>query len=150
MNDRRKFASARTWALPLCLLLTGLAARGDDPVNKGEARPADPKQAQERTSFQSGAPFDPMIDLRSDVVMCYGLPFAPRDIARNRDESERDGARRTEVPSHKGRARCFGRRCRSDFAGSARRVPEAGNREVEQGRSRRRHQTGLMNGAASA
>ncbi|MBV9850207.1 MAG: hypothetical protein JO250_11080 [Armatimonadetes bacterium] len=37
------------------------------------SRPADPKQALERTSFQTGAAWDPMLQLRSDVAMCYGV-----------------------------------------------------------------------------
>jgi hypothetical protein len=36
-------------------------------------RPADPNQKQERTSFQTGAKWDPGIQIRSDVVMCYGV-----------------------------------------------------------------------------
>ncbi len=36
-------------------------------------RPADPKQKEERTSFQTGAKWDGGIQLRSDVVMCYGV-----------------------------------------------------------------------------
>ena len=37
------------------------------------ARPADPKQGLERTSFQTGAPWDAGLQLGSDVAMCYGI-----------------------------------------------------------------------------
>lgn len=38
-----------------------------------KTRPADPKQALERTSFQTGAPWDPMLQVGADVAMCYGV-----------------------------------------------------------------------------
>jgi hypothetical protein len=70
-----------TRLLPLFLIPTGvllagavIAARKDDTTsNKMLARPADPKQKQERTSFQTGAAWDPMLQIRSDVAMCYGV-----------------------------------------------------------------------------
>ena len=37
------------------------------------ARPVDPPQLLERTSFQTGAPWDPMLQLPADVAMCYGV-----------------------------------------------------------------------------
>ena len=61
------------------LLLCAAAVYGDDGMAKTdaaaktEARPADPKQALERTSFQTGAPWDPGLQLGSDVAMCYGI-----------------------------------------------------------------------------
>ena len=64
-------------ALPL--LLCALVAHGNEMMTqttvlpKTEARPADPKQALERTSFQTGAPWDPALQLGSDVAMCYGV-----------------------------------------------------------------------------
>ncbi len=36
-------------------------------------RPADPGQIEERTSFQTHAKWDPKLQLRSDVAMCYGI-----------------------------------------------------------------------------
>jgi hypothetical protein len=43
-------------------------------------RPLDPDQSLERTSFQTGAPWDPMLQLPADVAMCYGVGpgLAPR------------------------------------------------------------------------
>ncbi len=38
-----------------------------------EARPADPKQVLERTSFQTSAAWKPTLQLGSDVVLCYGV-----------------------------------------------------------------------------
>jgi len=38
-----------------------------------EARPADPKQVLERTSFQTSAAWKPTLQLGSDVAMCYGV-----------------------------------------------------------------------------
>jgi hypothetical protein len=40
---------------------------------KTPPRPTDPGQIRERTSFQTGARWDPMLQLRSDVAMCYGV-----------------------------------------------------------------------------
>jgi len=42
-------------------------------MTEKEARPADPNQTQERTSFQTSAPWDPGLQLGSDVAMCYGI-----------------------------------------------------------------------------
>lgn len=95
MKQARTFPSIRGLALPLGLLLAGLPALGEDPKSPSEARPADPKQELERTSFQSGSAFDPMINLRSDAVMCYGLPFADRDILRIK--GWRDQGYRTDI-----------------------------------------------------
>jgi hypothetical protein len=36
-------------------------------------RPGDPAQLLERTSFQTGASWDPMLQLPADVAMCYGV-----------------------------------------------------------------------------
>ena len=44
-----------------------------ETMPKKETAPADPAQALERTSFQTGAPWDPALQLGSDVVMCYGI-----------------------------------------------------------------------------
>ena len=41
------------------------------PKTKPKAPPRDPKQALERTSFQTSAPWDPGLQLGSDVAMCY-------------------------------------------------------------------------------
>jgi hypothetical protein len=37
------------------------------------ARPADPRQAEERTCFQTHARWEPRLQLRSDVALCYGI-----------------------------------------------------------------------------
>ncbi len=49
---------------------TGPAA---ERVAKAAPRPADPRQARERTCFQTSAPWDPGLQLGSDVVLCYGV-----------------------------------------------------------------------------
>jgi hypothetical protein len=55
----------------------GVAGPGQPP-----APPPDPAQARERTCFQTGAPWDPMIQLGSDVAICYGDdPSLPARIA---------------------------------------------------------------------
>lgn len=35
--------------------------------------PKDPKQSLERTSFQTGGPYDPRVDIGADVAMVYGI-----------------------------------------------------------------------------
>jgi len=53
-------------------------------------RPADPGQAEERTSFQTAAKWDPMLQLRSDVAMCYGIgPDIAERIARWKEQGYR-------------------------------------------------------------
>ncbi len=42
-------------------------------MKQSTSRPTDPHQAMERTSFQSGSPWSPGVQIRSDVVMCYGV-----------------------------------------------------------------------------
>lgn len=56
---------------PLCL--AGFCAL---PLLHGEnppAFPADPKQSEERTSFQTSRPWSPQGNLRADVAMVYGI-----------------------------------------------------------------------------
>ncbi len=48
----------------------GAAALADEPK---AARPVDPDQKRERTCFQTHSGFDPMINLGSDVAVCYGV-----------------------------------------------------------------------------
>jgi hypothetical protein len=81
-KDIMKAMQASLLFLPICLLLISIPACGDNIMPLSKARPADPLQKMERTSFQTGSPWDPMLDIRSDVVMCYGLPVTPADIAR--------------------------------------------------------------------
>lgn len=51
-------------SLILCFLsVCAFAAIGRD----------DPNQKEERTSFQEAAPFDPRIDIKTDIVMVYGI-----------------------------------------------------------------------------
>ena len=67
----------------LPLLLCAVSVHGNEvkaktmtkaeTMPKKETVPADPAQALERTSFQTGAPWDPALQLGSDVVMCYGI-----------------------------------------------------------------------------
>src|SRR5262249_45872342 len=71
--------SANLWrrALVALLLATGLVPA--EPAQLAERqqalpRPADPCQSLERTCFQTQTPhFDPMLQLRSDVAICYGV-----------------------------------------------------------------------------
>ena len=42
-------------------------------MQKTKTAPSDPKQALERTSFQTSAAWDPGLHLGSDVAMCYGV-----------------------------------------------------------------------------
>ncbi len=64
--------------IPCCLALVLLgssiatAALGADPVTP-PARPTDPGQDRERTCFQTNARWDQMLQLRSDVAICYGV-----------------------------------------------------------------------------
>lgn len=61
-------------SLIVILGLLGLCAgRGEDEMAAARKRPPDPRQSQERTSFQTHANWDPMLQLRSDVAMCYGV-----------------------------------------------------------------------------
>ncbi len=42
-------------------------------VDGGQRRPVDSGQSRERTSFQTRAPWNPMLQLPADVAMCYGV-----------------------------------------------------------------------------
>ncbi len=52
--------------------VVGNACAADPPPARA-ARPVDPGQARERTSFQTHARWDPRLQLRSDVAICYGI-----------------------------------------------------------------------------
>ncbi|MHB1556280.1 MAG: hypothetical protein ACYC61_02250 [Isosphaeraceae bacterium] len=52
------------------MVQTGTA---QDAPHASPTRPADPGQARERTCFQTHARWDPMLQLRSDVAVCYGI-----------------------------------------------------------------------------
>lgn len=70
-----------TGVIPLAFILVPpVFAQGENTMKESSKRPPDPKQVLERTSFQTGSPWDPMLDLRSDVVMCYGV--SPEDVTR--------------------------------------------------------------------
>jgi hypothetical protein len=64
---------ARGFAMLLVFAAVPLDGRGDEPPPPASARPADPGQARERTCFQTNARWDPMLQLRSDVAICYGV-----------------------------------------------------------------------------
>lgn len=50
----------------------------------------DPDQIKERTSFQEAGPYDPRIDIKSDVVMVYGIdPGMPARIKTWKDQGYR-------------------------------------------------------------
>ncbi len=54
------------------------------------AFPPDPQQHLERTCFQTGAPWSGIADLRSDVVLAYGIgPSLPQRIQTWRDHGYR-------------------------------------------------------------
>src|SRR5262245_28992280 len=65
---------SRSWrdSVPciLVIALVAAAARGDDAR---VPRPADPGQARERTCFQTNSRWTPILQLRSDVAICYGV-----------------------------------------------------------------------------
>jgi hypothetical protein len=71
------------WALVLTIVpLLGSEASG--------AFPADPQQHLERTCFQTGRPWSGSADLRSDVVLAYGIdPGLPQRIQTWRDHGYR-------------------------------------------------------------
>ncbi len=55
------------------LLATTRSAAAQEAPQARPARPADPGQARERTCFQTHAKWDAMLQLRSDVAVCYGI-----------------------------------------------------------------------------
>jgi hypothetical protein len=57
------------------LMLVSISGEADaaDPPSTKVGRPADPGQARERTCFQTHARWEPMLQLRSDVAVCYGI-----------------------------------------------------------------------------
>lgn len=55
-------------SLAACVFLGGPLALPADPVQA-----EDPAQARERTSFQTGKPWNPLGNLRGDVAMAYGI-----------------------------------------------------------------------------
>jgi hypothetical protein len=70
----------------ILLLATASVFGAEVPV----AFPFDPQQSQERTSFQTGAPWSGIADLRSDVVLVYGIdPGLPQRIQTWRDHGYR-------------------------------------------------------------
>jgi hypothetical protein len=62
-----------TLAVPPLLIVALLGLFFPGAANAGEQLPPDPGQARERTSFQTGAHWDPMLQLPADVAMCYGV-----------------------------------------------------------------------------
>jgi hypothetical protein len=73
-------------------ILTTIPTKAQEPMKTPNpvTRPADPNQKQERTSFQTGAKWDSGIQIRSDVVMCYGVG---KDIAQRIAEWKAQGYR---------------------------------------------------------
>jgi len=68
------------------MMLLNASCRVDDArpdaIPPARPRPADPGQAGERTCFQTQVPWDPMLQLRSDVAICHGVnPSLPGRIA---------------------------------------------------------------------
>src|SRR5579871_2228789 len=63
----------RSVLLALCLAVGGSHPEIAMAQSNLTTRPADPNQSLERTSFQTGARWDPKLQLRSDVAMCYGV-----------------------------------------------------------------------------
>ncbi len=75
-------------ALHAGVALAASSVRGEGPPAPKLQRPADSAQARERTCFQTQARhWDPMIQLRSDVAICYGVNATlPGRIAEWRDQ----------------------------------------------------------------
>jgi hypothetical protein len=64
-------------------LLAASLATADDPA----PRPPDPGQARERTCFQTHARWDPRLQVRSDVAVCYGIDASlPERMAQWREQ----------------------------------------------------------------
>src|SRR5262245_42657754 len=72
-----KLRTLSLYSLALTLLgaSTLSSARGADPPRAPtpSARPADTRQALERTCFQTHARWAPVLQLCSDVAICYGV-----------------------------------------------------------------------------
>jgi hypothetical protein len=66
MNKTLRFLWSVAAIAPLIVTTPG--ARAADPP-----RPSDPLQSRERTCFQTHANWDPKLQLRSDVAICYGI-----------------------------------------------------------------------------
>ena len=79
----RSAAPLLALSLASALALPAAVAAANGPtMPPPRHRPRDPKQHLERTSFQNASPWDPMIQLRSDVAMAYGIdPSLPERIA---------------------------------------------------------------------
>lgn len=78
----RRVASALI--LSVCILPSALGqlVKAQEAPSIPPERLIDPRQGEERTSFQVAAPWDPGIQLPADVVMCYGVgPDLPDRIA---------------------------------------------------------------------
>lgn len=58
----------------LAVAITAAQTPGNNQVKpNNSSRPKDPGQSLERTSFQTGGRWNPGVQLRSDVAMCYGV-----------------------------------------------------------------------------
>lgn len=55
------------------MMLVGVNATNSTDTPNRIKMPNDPLQQEERTCFQTGTPYSPRIDLRSDVAICYGI-----------------------------------------------------------------------------
>jgi hypothetical protein len=67
----RRFPAGRA---SLCLITAAfLALQVQECPAGGDGLPADPDESRERTSFQTGAAWDPMLQIPADVAMCYGV-----------------------------------------------------------------------------
>lgn len=59
--------------LPLSLMAGGIVLLIAQMPTGSATRPADPLQKEERTCFQTGAHWDPGLQLGSDLALCYGV-----------------------------------------------------------------------------
>jgi hypothetical protein len=59
--------------LPLSLMVGGIVLLMAQMPTGSATRPADPLQKEERTCFQTGAHWDPGLQLGSDLALCYGV-----------------------------------------------------------------------------
>lgn len=79
----RRFATALILVGCVVPLISGHPAKAQEESPIPPDRLIDPRQGEERTSFQEAAPWNPGIQLPADVVMCYGVgPDLPERIAK--------------------------------------------------------------------
>lgn len=66
-------SALRRWSGPVFVAMLAASSCLVSFIGVSSAKPIDPKQHLERTSFQTGSPWDGGVQIGSDVVMCYGI-----------------------------------------------------------------------------